>query len=59
MFLEILWHVIHMLTQVKSGIKLGWSQVGVKSGSVSKLDVAAKVTAKGVGGSSSVVGCIR
>ena len=59
MFFEILWHVIHMPTQVKSSIKLSWSPVGVGSGSVSKLDAVAEVTAEGVGGSGSVVGCIR
>jgi len=57
--LEILWHVIHMLAQVKSSIKLSQSQVGIRSGSVSKLDVVAEVMAEGVGRSDSVVGCIR
>ena len=48
-----------MLTQVKSSIKLSWSPVGVGSGSVSKLDAVAEVTAEGVGRSGGVAGCIR
>ena len=51
--------MIHMPTQVKSSIKLSWSQVGVGSGSMSKLDVVAEVMAEGVGGSGGVAECIR
>ena len=49
--------MIHMPAQVKSSIKSS-SLVGVRSGSMSKLDAAAEVTAEGVGGSDSVAGCI-